>query len=399
MQSPLPIFCGFLLIGLFVMAGCGGRGGPVSNVSQAPLDRAPEPHAAHGEARGQASAEPDDPQRQALDALTRKTTTYAEDLEQIMARRERQVPAPAEQPSQVEWAEPEPASDPAMQATAAPAEPPAPAAPPAGQEPPRAQPPTPAPPAPSAWPSAADPPQAAAQDSFPASSRAGDELEHRLRRQVREYPRDIAGHLEYQLLQFLHGEPVPQMSAITSLPAEDRELLAALLDGLSNFRSAVRSDNNMLLSRKIRPLVQMTDRLRSQADLHIPTMVLCSRVDGFGVYEPIEPPRFMAGREHPVIVYCEVQNFTSQLDDDQRWETKLSQEAVLYTETGMQVWQDQAHTVRDRSRNRRRDFFVVKLVRLPANLTIGQYVLKVTIIDQHGGQVAEASVPVQVVAQ
>jgi len=40
----------------------------------------------------------------------------------------------------------------------------------------------------------------------------------------------------------------------------------------------------------------------------------------------------------------------------QAWETKLSQEAVLYTESGMPVWVDRAAPIVDRSRNRRHDF-------------------------------------------
>ena len=67
--------------------------------------------------------------------------------------------------------------------------------------------------------------------------------------------------------------------------------------------------------------------------------------------------------------------------------------------TLLPVWQDKSKTLTDLSRNRRHDFFIVKTIRLPANLTIGRYLLKVTVIDQQASRVAEATVPVQVVAQ
>jgi hypothetical protein len=155
----------------------------------------------------------------------------------------------------------------------------------------------------------------------------------------------------------------------------------------------------MLISRKIRPLLDLADRLRAQADLVIPTLSICTKVDGFGVYEPIEPARFTAMKEHPVIVYCEVQNFASQLNGKKLWETRLSQEVVLYTESGLPVWQDKTENIPDLARNRRHDFFVVKKTKFPSNIAIGRYLLKVTIVDQQASRVAEATIPVQFVAQ
>ena len=83
------------------------------------------------------------------------------------------------------------------------------------------------------------------------------------------------------------------------------------------------------------------------------------------------------------------------------WETTLSQDAVLYLDAGeqsLQVWSDKTPEIRDQSRNRRRDFFLGKIIDLPANLAIGRYVLKVTIVDKQANRIAEGSLPVQVVA-
>jgi hypothetical protein len=51
------------------------------------------------------------------------------------------------------------------------------------------------------------------------------------------------------------------------------------------------------------------------------------------------------------------------------------------------------------ARNRRHDFFVVKKTKFPPNITIGRYLLKVTIVDQQASRVAEATIPVVFVAQ
>lgn len=226
------------------------------------------------------------------------------------------------------------------------------------------------------------------------------DLEAKLARHIQDYPRDLWAHLDYQLLHFLRDEQTPQLDALTALPLEDRELIATVMDGLTNFRNTLRADGNTLLSRKIKPLLELSDRLRSQADLNIPVATLCTNVDGFGVYEPISPSRFLAGKEHQAIVYCEVENFSSApVSDKQLWETKLAQEAVLYTESGMPVWVDKSGAITDRSRNRRHDFFLVKKIKLPAQLTIGRYLLKVTVEDQQAKRVAEQTIPIEIVAQ
>ncbi|HWE04832.1 MAG TPA: hypothetical protein VG326_20670 [Tepidisphaeraceae bacterium] len=231
---------------------------------------------------------------------------------------------------------------------------------------------------------------------------ATDDMALKFAHQVHDYPQDVAAQLDWQLLQFLQGQSVPQVQSLAGLPSEDRELLSTLLDGLTNFRNGLRADNNQLLSRKIRPIIELSDRLRTQAELTIPTLSLCTDVKGFGVYEPIDPARFEAGQEHRVIVYCEVENFASVLDEQKRWQTKLTQEVVLYTDQGgLEVWKDKtaARPIVDYSRNRRHDFFIVKMIRLPANLTIGQYLLKVSVVDQQANRVAENTTPVQIVAQ
>jgi len=225
-----------------------------------------------------------------------------------------------------------------------------------------------------------------------------DQLLQQLAGKIRDNPRDLSAQLDYQLAQLLRGEQVPQMKSMANLPSEDREVVTALLDGLSNFRSNARNEGNQMLSQKIRPLVEMADRLRAQADLTLPNAVLCTKVDGFGVYDPMTP-RFIAGKEHRAIVYCEVENFASQMNDKKQWETKLANEVILYTETGMVAMADKSKSIVDLSRNRRHDFFIVKMVKLPATLMMGRYFLKISVTDQQSNRVAETTIPVQIGAE
>jgi hypothetical protein len=217
---------------------------------------------------------------------------------------------------------------------------------------------------------------------------------------ARDYPAELSAQMDDQLVKYLRDESVPDMSTLAGLAPEDRELLGAMLDALSNFRSQLRADNNMLFSKKIRPLVELSDRLRGQAELSVPTVALCTKVNAYGVYEPMDPARFIAGQRQEAIVYCEVENFLSQPNDKNLYETKLTEDVVLYTESsGLPVWSASKDTVVDQARRRRHDFFLGKRIVLPSNLTIGRYLLKVTIEDQQARHIAENTVPVEIVAQ
>ncbi len=238
----------------------------------------------------------------------------------------------------------------------------------------------------------------AAQPSQIGVTHSGESLEQQLARRAREYPRDLASQLDYQLMLYARDEQVPRIADIAGLATEDREVLTALIDGLTNFRNGIRADNNLLMNRKIRPLVEMADRLRSRSDLSIPNAMLCKEVKGFGAYSPIESTRFEAGVPHKAIVYSEVENFASRLNDKNMWETQLEQQIVLYDDKGFPIWEDKVPST-DLCRNRRRDFFIARIITIPDKLNMGRYVLKVSVTDQQASRIAETSIPFSVVAK
>ncbi len=216
---------------------------------------------------------------------------------------------------------------------------------------------------------------------------------------VSQDPRDVLNQLDLQIVRYLREQPVPSMPELTALPVEDREIIAAVLDGLSNYRSAVRSQPNPLSSHKARPFMEMADRIRARADLTVNSATLCTAVAGFGNYEPIEPARFPAGAGSWAVFYCEVDGFLPQLNDKQQWETKLSLELRLYTESGMEVWSAKREEVVDRSRKRRRDFFINKKMQVPDKLAPGRYFLKASVRDLNANRVSESTIPLDVVAR
>lgn len=225
---------------------------------------------------------------------------------------------------------------------------------------------------------------------------SSDELAQKLMRQLKGNAKNLSAQVDWQLLQLLVGRPVPQMDWVGALPAEDREIVSALMDALGNFRTNIRADDNAMFSKKVRPFIEMAERLRAQADLRIPTVAMCSRVDGYGVYEPVDPTRFQVGRDHKVILYFEVENFMSRMTAARQWETSLTESAILYNERGQRVWEDGRQPIADISRNRRHDFFARRMIQLPATLPAGKYSLKVSVIDQLANRFAEERLAVEV---
>ncbi|MGF1632621.1 MAG: hypothetical protein ACFCVE_02125 [Phycisphaerae bacterium] len=232
-----------------------------------------------------------------------------------------------------------------------------------------------------------------------ASAEEAVDLADQIAARIETDPNDIAAHLDWQLLQLARGQSVPDLKRLSQLPAEDRQIVSTIVDGLANLRRDVAADRNLLMSDKIQPVTDMAQRLLDQSVMTVPTIKLCRRVDGFAAYQPFDPARFRQGRTHDVIVYCELDNFTSSLSPESLWETKLTKQLVLYSENGVKVWSDERETVTDQTRKKRRDFFFAKMIRLPESLTTGRYTLKVTVVDENANQVAESSVGLEIVSE
>lgn len=143
---------------------------------------------------------------------------------------------------------------------------------------------------------------------------------------------------------------------------------------------------------------ELMDQLRAERGLSIRKAELCTRVDGYGIYDPFESTTFVAGRQRSAIVYIELDDFQTEHEDG-RHVARLRQEIVLYNASdGLAVWRVQPTDIVDKSRNQRRDFFLVQVVKLPATLNVGKYLLKVTITDEVGEAVDESTIPIEFVA-
>ncbi|MBO6514519.1 MAG: hypothetical protein JJ974_11190 [Phycisphaerales bacterium] len=151
-------------------------------------------------------------------------------------------------------------------------------------------------------------------------------------------------------------------------------------------------------------LTRLKDDLDRASGIRVARAVLCTRVDGFGRYEPFASNEFIAGRAQEVIVYVEVDRFAQReltgTDGQPRYEVEMSQRLELYhVADDLNTWNRAAEVDRSVSRNRVRDYYLINKITLPANLGVGRYHLKVVMRDLVGERVGEAIIPIRMVVR
>ena len=208
--------------------------------------------------------------------------------------------------------------------------------------------------------------------------------------------------------------PLRQLLMISaiSLVTPDRELSAEALPGLSNREQdmvAAFQEFFLDLGRRLdnarHPEAVIEDALASlqrsltqERQLELPVVALCSRIGGFGEYAEFDRYAFMAHTRQQVIVYVEVDGFTSELNEQGVWVTELSQQLVIYSDRdGIPVWREDWQTAVDKTNQKRHDYFQRQIVTLPKALSVGLYQLKVRLRDEQSGSEAEVAIPFEMV--
>jgi hypothetical protein len=108
---------------------------------------------------------------------------------------------------------------------------------------------------------------------------------------------------------------------------------------------------------------------------------------------------FLAHSAQQAVVYVEIEDFTSELNEKGQWVTELSQQLVVISERdGIPVWREDWQAGVDLSRKQRDDFFIVQVVTLPDRLAVGRYNLKIRIRDDRSGAEAETAIDFEMVA-
>ncbi|MHC4210754.1 MAG: hypothetical protein ACYSWT_13695 [Planctomycetota bacterium] len=235
----------------------------------------------------------------------------------------------------------------------------------------------------------------------------------RLRNQIVELSSELyrrAAYSDMPLRELL-------LIAATTLVTPDRALATDALPGVTDREREILGHWQAFCARVGPKLAETGDpevlvaeidalhrQLARQPQLVVAQASLCTRVGGFGDYD--EFPRnsegryaFLAHNGQQAVVYVEIEDFSSEPNEQGQWVTQLSQQLVVISERdGIPVWREDWQAGVDLSRKRREDFFIVQVVTLPERLSVGRYNLKIRIRDDRSGAEAETAIDFEMVA-
>lgn len=237
-------------------------------------------------------------------------------------------------------------------------------------------------------------------------ARLSAELAARLAEKADTDERPIGALLALSSLEFAGPGLSRDAQPNSRLTPAEADALHAWADGVRQAASEISAGATGDEAAEVirRALAGALDRAAAGGSVGIARAALCTKVDGFGRYTEFPGRSVLAGRKQRAIVYVELDRFghrpASGPDGEAGFSVELTQDLSLYHEAdGLLAWRKGEQEISDFSRNRRRDFFVVQMIDLPETLTIGKYALKVRVRDRATGAEAEASLPIEVVAQ
>lgn len=228
------------------------------------------------------------------------------------------------------------------------------------------------------------------------------DLSDTLRAAVRTSPAPLREYAALAALELLSPGVTPDPMTVPALTPREIELLGSWRDLFRSVNESLAgtTDDAGALADAVDGLARSMSQWKTLGIAHA---ALCSRVDGFGQFVPLPGSAMLAGRRNAAILYVEAENFTHRGVADEAGEpgyaVELTQELSLYHDAdGLLAWRMPAQEIRDVSKRRRRDFFVVQRIDLPETLSVGAYRLKVTLRDRAAGAIAEQILPIQIVA-
>ena len=129
-------------------------------------------------------------------------------------------------------------------------------------------------------------------------------------------------------------------------------------------------------------------RLEAIAGLQAANPAFCSRITGFGQFQPMPSNNFSPLQR--LLVYCEVENYRSEqksLNQGLRFHTQLQGSYAIYDSQGRVVQQAEFPAVEDVARQKRRDFYMYFPVQLN-DLASGEYRMELLIEDHYANKTA-----------
>gem|GEM_PF-1080474 len=205
--------------------------------------------------------------------------------------------------------------------------------------------------------------------------------------------------LDKRILQVVAGDFEAARAPLELVSDQQQEMAARFIESLIAIRAGHGGDPTGEARRVLGEIGHLRDSLLPLAELEISRLEICRAVRGFGQFDRFEPATFRAGVESEFVTYAELADFVSKRGDDGAYTSSFSMRTSVLSRAGDVVLDIKDDAITDVCRTRRRDCFIPRLIRLPATLSPGEYIVRVTIVDKLGEKVAERSTPIRVAAR
>jgi hypothetical protein len=205
--------------------------------------------------------------------------------------------------------------------------------------------------------------------------------------------------LDRRVLLVLSGDHDRARQPLEMATKEQQAMASRFIEAMIAIHEGHGGEPGRESSRVLTHVEELRQALLPTTELSLPTVAICRAVKGFGQYEAIDPAQFPAGRENEFVAYCEVRDFVSEKRTDGSYQSAFGLRIAIYNRAGDRVYEMAADEIVDRCRSLRRDCFLSPIVRLPATLSPGEYVVKVSISDRIGRKVAEKTAALRIAAK
>ncbi len=185
---------------------------------------------------------------------------------------------------------------------------------------------------------------------------------------------------ELRLIHLSAEEPDAAIAEIDALEPAEREAFKHLAMSLSTWMDPDEARRAAARNTKVlRELRSAASELASAAKLDVKTLTFCEKVESYGWYTEFTKTQFKPKQE--VILYVEVENFTSQRLGDEQFETELQGSYQIFDSRGNLVDERELPLDKEICRNQRRDYFLTYRIYMPDKIEPGGYRLELTIED------------------
>ncbi|HEY3969656.1 MAG TPA: hypothetical protein VGM05_34205 [Planctomycetaceae bacterium] len=192
----------------------------------------------------------------------------------------------------------------------------------------------------------------------------------------------IKKQVDLRMLYLMSGQQERALQAIPGLDPADQEFWQQTFWGLTNYFDSVSIPSAS--DRAAQTVTQMQNavlRLQEKAHLELRNVTFCHKISSFGNYEKYSREEFGPGQE--VLLYAEVANIHSEPIPDGKFRTclKSTLEILRHGPQGDVAERIELPETVDICRTHRRDYFHSYQFTIPAKLSLGPHVLKLTVED------------------